>query len=148
MKKSVFMLVTICVLCCLCTACGSAARKAAAVEAGKNRAQNQIQRVESETLDSENLENNLGMKTAEKREENKEAHKISDSSGSGYDGSGVEIIYIIDTLNNRVHKHNSGCTLLGTEDGRTTLENWTGTLDEAVAAGYTKCPECILKIGM
>lgn len=148
MKRIVATLLTICALASLCTGCSSASKKAAAIEAGKANAESHIQRVESETLDADNFDNNLGSKIAEKREENKEAHKLSNSSGGGSGVAGGEIVYIIDTLNNRVHKHNSGCTLLGAEDGRTTLENWTGTLDEAVAAGYTKCPECILHIGM
>lgn len=131
-----------------CSGCAKAElKKQQAYQAGLNQEANRIDRAEVESLDEESLDSNLGLKVDQKKKEQKEVQKNVSSGGSNAP-SATTIVYVIDTLNNRVHKHNSGCSLLGDESGRATIENWTGTLDEAVSNGYTKCPECILKIGM
>lgn len=135
----IFLMVTL-----ACVGCGKSKREEA-YQAGMNQASNRVQRKEVETLDEGSLNNNLGVKVSEEKEKNKSKSPQGNVlSSQEYDVT--EVQYIIDTLNNRVHKHNSGCSLLGPEDGRATLENWYGTPDEAEAAGYAKCPECVLKL--
>ena len=105
-----------------------------------------ITKIPAETLDQYAVDHNLGIKVEERKDSINET-VAGEGEAVAETPEAVEIIYVIDTLNSRVHKHNSGCILLGDESGRATIENWTGTVDEAVAAGYTKCPECIIKLG-
>lgn len=106
-----------------------------------------IQHLPVEPLDQESVAHNLGIKVEERKDELNDGTETVAAGATAETPASVEIVYVIDTLNNRVHKHNSGCTLLGEEAGRAIIENWTDTVDAAVAAGYTKCPECILKLG-
>lgn len=145
--KSKFICLALCALIIGTTGCGRVEMKRQqAYEAGMNQASSQIQRNETETLNVDEANTSLGLSVAKKKEEGKQAHEAALSESEYSMAESVE--YEIDTLNNRVHRHGVTCSLRGDTTGRATIEAWTGTLEEAVAKGYTKCPECILKIGM
>lgn len=144
MRRIGVMSVILLLLMVCCVGCGKSKRQEA-YEAGMQQASGKIQRKEVETLDENNLENNLGVKVAEEKDKAR-AQNPHGNVSSSQEYNETEVIYVVDTLNNRLHKHNSGCSLLGAEDGRATLENWYGTPEEAEAKGYTKCPECIIKL--
>lgn len=130
-----------------CTGCGNVEEaKAAAYNAGLSMSPG-VEVIPAVPLDKEAVNNNLGIKVEERKDSINQTEAVVVEDAGGGQPEAVEIVYVIDTLNSRVHKHNSGCTLLGAEDGRATIENWTDTVDAAVAAGYTKCPECIIKLG-
>lgn len=144
--KAIFILVSLAIVVMLsgCSNKKAEAAKQAAYEAGMQKGSSTIQKKEIEKKVEHDALANAVKK--EKQESVKQGSSNAEGQARQYEGNSGTT-YVIDTLNNRVHKHNSGCSLLGAEAGRATVEPWNGTLEEAVAHGYTKCPECVLRLG-
>lgn len=132
-----------------CSNKAAEARRQAAYEQGLQTGKNSIKRENSGEDEGElTKEEHDALASAVKKQKEESKQKVAKAPSVAKDYEGADgPTYVIDTLNNRVHKHNSGCSLLGSESGRATVEAWDGTLEQANAAGYTSCPECILKIG-
>lgn len=152
--KRLLVLCMILVMAMPCIACSNKkaeARQQAAYEQGMAQAQKSIKKEVADNNDINGMTNEEHTALANSlKKEKKEAQEKTPAQASGvqqqYQGAEGPT-YVIDTLNNRIHKHKSGCSLLGAESGRSTIEPWYGTVQEANNAGYTSCPECILKLG-